>query len=76
MTHCKGHHPPVLIAYGNHDFPFLDVMAEDFGKKLKAEKNDVTVMKLDRNHFSIVIQMGTKADDPLTRAMVEFMAKK
>jgi acetyl esterase/lipase len=76
MTHCKGHHPPFLIAYGSHDFPFLDVMAEDFGKKLKAEKNDVTVMKLDRNHFSIIIQMGTKADDPLTRAMVEFMAKK
>jgi hypothetical protein len=33
-------------------------------------------MKIDRDHFSIVIQMGTKADDPLTRAMVEFMTKK
>lgn len=76
MTHCKGHHPPFLIAYGSHDFPFLDVMAEEFGKKLKAEKNEATVMKLDRNHFSIIIDMGTKADDPLTKAMVEFMTKK
>lgn len=76
MTHCKGHHPPFLIAYGNHDFPFLDVMAEEFGKKLKAEKNEARVMKLDRNHFSIIIEMGTKADDPLTKAMVEFMTKK
>jgi acetyl esterase/lipase len=76
MTHCKGHHPPFLIAYGSHDFPFLDVMAEEFGKKLKAEKNEATVMKLDRNHFSIIIEMGTKADDQLTRSMVEFMTKK
>jgi len=76
MTHCKGHHPPFLIAYGSHDFPFLDVMAEEFGKKLKAEKNEATVMKLDRNHFSIIIDMGTKADDQLTKAMVEFMTKK
>ncbi len=76
MTHCTGHHPPFLIAYGSRDFPFLDVMAEDFGKKLRAEKNEATVMKLDRNHFSIVIEMGMKADDPLTRAMVEFMTKK
>ena len=33
-------------------------------------------MKLERDHFSIIIQMGMKADDPLTRAMVEFMTKK
>jgi poly(3-hydroxybutyrate) depolymerase len=76
MTHCKGSHPPFLIAYGNRDFPILDLLAEEFGKKLKAEKNDATVMKLDRDHYSIIIQMGTKADDQLTRAMVEFMSKK
>ena len=34
------------------------------------------MMKLDRDHFSIVIQMGMKADDQLTKAMVEFMTKK
>jgi len=76
ISHCEGSHPPFLIAYGNKDFPFLDLMAEEFGKKLKDCKNEATVMKLDRDHFSIVIQMGTKADDQLTRAMVEFMTKK
>jgi len=76
ITHVKGHHPPFLIAYGNKDFPFLDLMAEEFGKKLKECKNEATVMKLDRNHFSIIIEMGLKADDPLTRAMVAFMTKK
>jgi acetyl esterase/lipase len=76
ISHCKGSHPPFLIAYGSRDFPFLDLMAEDFGKKLKEHKNEATVMKLDRDHFSIIIQMGMKADDQLTRAMVEFMTKK
>jgi poly(3-hydroxybutyrate) depolymerase len=75
-AHCKGHHPPFLIAYGNRDFPFLDLLAEEFGKKLKEEKNEAKVMKLDRDHFSIVIQMGTKADDELTKAMVAFMTRK
>jgi acetyl esterase/lipase len=76
ISHCQGSHPPFLIAYGNKDFPFLDLMAEEFGKKLKECKNEATVMKLDRDHFSIIIQMGMKADDPLTKAMVEFMTKK
>src|SRR5262245_52571638 len=35
ITHVKGHHPPFLIAYGNRDFPFMDLMAEELGKKLK-----------------------------------------
>ena len=76
ITHCKGSHPPFLIAYGNRDFPFMDLMAEDFGKKLKENKNEAKVMKLDRDHFSIVIQMASKMDDELTKAMVEFMTKK
>jgi dipeptidyl aminopeptidase/acylaminoacyl peptidase len=76
VTHVKGNHPPFLIAYGNKDFPFMDIMAEDFGKKLKEAKCDATVMKLERDHFSIIIQMAGKADDQLTKAMVEFMTKK
>lgn len=76
VTHCTVGRPPFLIAYGSRDFPFMDLMAEEFGKKLKAAKNEATVMKLDRDHFSIVIQMASKADDPLTKAMVEFMTKK
>lgn len=76
IAHVTGKHPPFLIAYGAHDFPFLDAMAEEFGKKLQDAKCEAKVMKLDRNHYSIIIQLAAKADDPLTRAMVEFMTKK
>lgn len=77
ISHVKGNHPPFLIAYGDKDFPFLDGMAEDLGKKLKAARCEAKVMKLpQRDHFSIIINTATKADDPLTKAMVEFMGKK
>jgi acetyl esterase/lipase len=76
IHHVKDKHPPFLIAYGNKDFPFLDQMAEQFGKKLSASKCTAKVMKLDRDHFSIIIKLAADADDPLGKAMVEFMTKK
>jgi acetyl esterase/lipase len=76
ITHVKDGHPPFLIAYGNLDFPLLDQMAEQFGKKLKDCDCEAKVMKLDRNHFSIIIQLAADASDPLGKAMVEFMTKK
>jgi hypothetical protein len=33
-------------------------------------------LKLDRDHFSIIVSMSAKVDDPLTHAMVEMMTKK
>jgi acetyl esterase/lipase len=73
VTAAKG--PPFLIAYGTKDFPFLDQMAEQFGKKLADCKRDAKVLKLDRDHFSIIIRLAASPDDELTRAMVEFMKK-
>jgi acetyl esterase/lipase len=75
ISHVTGKHPPFLIAYGNKDFPLLDQMAEQLGKKLTDCKCDAKVMKLERDHYSIILQMGTKPDDPLTKAMVEMMTK-
>src|SRR5262245_23765950 len=75
LAHVKIKEPPFLIAYGTNDFPTLDQMAEQFGKKLTECKCDATVMKLDRDHYSIIIRMAAGADDALTKAMLEFMAK-
>ncbi|HVK09623.1 MAG TPA: alpha/beta hydrolase [Gemmataceae bacterium] len=76
LTHVKADHPPFLIAYGAKDFPFLDMMAEQFGKKLTANKCDAKVLKLDRDHFSIIISAATSAADPLAKGMLEFMGIK
>jgi acetyl esterase/lipase len=76
ITHVKEKEPPFLIAYGTKDPRSLEQMAEQFGKKLTECKCDATVMKLERDHYSIVIRLAASADDPLTQAMLEFMAKK
>jgi acetyl esterase/lipase len=75
-THVKEKHPPFLIAYGNKDFPLFDLMADNFAKKLQECKCEAKVMKLDRDHISIVFEMGTKPEDPLAQAMVEFIKRK
>jgi len=67
MTHVKEKEPPFLIAYGNNDFPFLDLMAEEFGKKLLECKCDAKVMKLERDHYTIIKNMASNVDDPLTK---------
>jgi acetyl esterase/lipase len=75
INHCEGKHPPFLIAYGKRDLPFIDQMAEQFGKKLQENKCDATLMKVNEDHISIVIKLGTDTDDPLHKAMVEFIKK-
>lgn len=75
-AHCKAGLPPFLIAYGTKDFPFLDLMAEQFGKKLTACKCDAKVMKLDRDHYTMIVWAAASAADPMTKAMLEFMGVK
>jgi acetyl esterase/lipase len=76
MTHVTANHPPFLIAYGNKDLPTLDQMAEQFAKKLQDGKCDAKVLKLERDHISIIVKMATEKDDPLAKAMLEFIKKK
>lgn len=76
LTHVKEKHPPFLIAYGNKDFPFLDQMAEDMNKKLNECKCESKTLKLERDHISIVVKLAADAEDPLGKAMVEFIRKK
>lgn len=77
VNHVRESLPPFLVSYADSDFPTLDRMAEDFGKKLKESKNDVTLMKMEkRNHFSIIINLAVSEKDPLTQAMIGFVNKK
>ncbi len=76
LSHVQANDPPFLLAYGNKDIPFLDVMAEEFCKKLSGCKCEAKLLKLDRNHISIIVKMASDVNDPLTKAMLEFIAKK
>lgn len=76
LNHVKENLPPFLVAYGDKDLPTLDLMAEQFGKKLKENKCDCTVLKLDkRDHISIITNAAANKDDPLAKTMVDFINK-
>jgi acetyl esterase/lipase len=67
--------PPFLICYAATDLPLLPEMAEEFAKALKEKKCDVELRKVeDRNHNNIMFR-ATSADDPVARAILDFIAK-
>lgn len=73
VTHATGKHPPFLIAYGDADFPQLDVMAIGMDAALKKASSPTTLLKLaDRNHYTIVISL-VDAADPLHKAVWQFI---
>lgn len=75
LTHVAGKHPPALILYADKDYPFLDVMAEQFCKKMKGCECDAAILKVtNRTHISIIIGLSDEAD-PATQAVLEFVAR-
>jgi acetyl esterase/lipase len=76
LEHVKGKHPPFLIAYGDKDFRTCDVMSEQLGKALRDCKGEAAVLKVpDRDHLTIVIKAAAGEDDPLTQAVLKFIAR-
>jgi len=76
MEYVKGKHPPFLIAYASQDLAMIPRMSEQFCKALKGAKCEVECMKVeDRNHGTILGKAVTNDDDPLTQAMLKFIAK-
>lgn len=75
LWNVKGDHPPFLIAYGDSDFEHLDEMALDMNCALARCKSPTQLLKLkDRNHYTIIIRV-IGDDDPLRRAIREFVTK-
>ena len=71
-----GKTPPFLIGYADKDFLGIDKMSESFCRKLKDNKGEATLVEIkERNHITIVVQLSISADDPCTKAMMDFVAK-
>jgi len=77
LSNVKGKHPPFFIAYADKDMPFLGPMAEQMVKALKKAECPVELVKMkNRTHVTIIKDLGTnKEDDPLSQAMLGFIAK-
>ncbi|MCI0464395.1 MAG: alpha/beta hydrolase [Gemmataceae bacterium] len=75
LTHVKEKHPPALIIYAEKDYLTLDVMAEQFCKKLKGCRCEAESLKVaDRDHISIIVRMVSETD-PTAQAVLQFIAR-
>jgi acetyl esterase/lipase len=75
LTHVCDKLPPFLVVYAERDLPTLGEMAVKFDAALRAKKCDVRLMKVaDRNHISVFTR-SREAEDPVARAVVEFVRK-
>lgn len=75
VCHVRAGLPPFLLLYADRDLPLIPEMTKDFAAALKDKKDDVTARKIDsRNHNNIVFA-ATRADDPVIRAVVEFIGR-
>ena len=72
---ANGKSAPFLICYADQDLPTIDKMSESFCKKLTDNKCEAKLVSIgERNHISIIVQLAINANDPCTRAMLDFIA--
>jgi acetyl esterase/lipase len=78
ITHVGGLVSPMLVITERNDPGFVRMNARTF--QTAAEKAGVksfaAIDAEDRNHFTIVIKLGAKGEDPTRAAMVEFVRKR
>jgi acetyl esterase/lipase len=75
ICHVSAGLPPFLLLYADMDLPLIPEMTKDFAAALKDKKCDVDTRKIaDRNHNNIVFD-AKRADDPVIRAIVEFVGR-
>jgi acetyl esterase/lipase len=67
--------PPFLVVNAEHDIPTLPEMAKDFTKALEKEGNDVEALTLKGRDHNLIIFQARSAEDPLGKAVLEFVKK-
>jgi arylformamidase len=74
VNHVCGREPPFLIVYADRDFATCDQMSERLCKVLQdCEREAQTLAVKDRNHITVLLS-AIRAEDPLVRAIVQFVA--
>jgi acetyl esterase/lipase len=75
LTHVKAGLPPFLVVYADRDLPTLPDMAREFDQALKKKSSEIQILEVKRrDHFSILLNIS-RENDPVERAMREFIAK-
>jgi acetyl esterase/lipase len=75
LTHVREKLPPFLVIYADNDLPTLGEMAVQFDAALRQKRCDVQLMKAANRSHLTVFTRAREADDPVARAVVEFVRK-
>jgi acetyl esterase/lipase len=67
--------PPFLLINADHDYLMLPEMAEELAEKLKDRKVPVESLRVEARTHMTVISKATSMDDPVGKAMLEFVNK-
>lgn len=76
LRHVSGKEPPFLILYADRDFPGCAGMSRALDSALRDKKVESRLVEVaDRNHISIMFRAMFSEADPLTRALLDFVAR-
>ena len=76
IKHVTSEAPPFLIPYADKDFAGCATMSKDFCAALEKKKVEAACLEVkDRNHITVIVRAGSSEADPLTQALLEFIAK-
>jgi acetyl esterase/lipase len=67
--------PPFLLVNAESDIPTLPEMAKEFTKALEKEGNKVEAMTLKGRGHNFIVFQARSPDDPLGKAVLEFIEK-
>jgi acetyl esterase/lipase len=74
VKHVRKGLPPFLLVNAEWDIPTLPLMTRDFAKALRKEGNEVTALTVNRRGHGMIVFMARSQDDPLAKAVVQFIA--
>jgi len=75
LCHVCAGLPPFLLVNAEKDLPLLPEMADDFARALKEKKCDVELLRAKGRRHNDVAFRAKEADDPVARAILDFIAK-
>jgi acetyl esterase/lipase len=75
VKHVRKGLPPFLLMNAELDIPTLPLMTKEFAKALQHEGNEVETMTVKRRGHGMIVFMARSTDDPLGKAVVEFVEK-
>jgi acetyl esterase/lipase len=75
LKHVRKGLPPFLLVNAELDIPTLPLMTKEFAKTLATEGNEAETMTVKRRGHGMIVFQAQSKDDPLAKAVVEFVEK-